>query len=92
MKISIPLIVPIATKFRRNGDLRTTSESSADALRECFDVETLGKHPHAVYLNGTEEQETNPEGDDEKKRETLWRNSVAYVELRKGETRLKDWS
>lgn len=85
-------MAPIATKLRRNGDLRTTRKSSADALRACFDVETLGEHPHAVYLNGTEEQETNPEADDEKKRETLWRDSVAYVELREGETALKDWS
>lgn len=92
IKIAIPLTAPMATKFQPNGNLRTTSKSSADALSACFDMETLGEHPKAVYLNGTEEQETNPEARDEKKRAMLWRDSVAYIKLKEGETALKDWS
>lgn len=92
MKVAIPLMAPIATMMQPNGDLRTTTKSATDAMRACFDTEILGDHPRALYLNGTEQQETSPEARDESKRAMLWRDSIAYVGLKDDETALKDLS
>ncbi len=43
--------------------LRTTSKSAADALRACFDTETLGERPRAMYLDGSEEKTAGAEGE-----------------------------
>ncbi|KAJ9133876.1 Protochlorophyllide reductase B, chloroplastic [Pleurostoma richardsiae] len=74
-----------------NGALRPTSKSAADALRACFDTKTLGEHPRALYLNGSQEGQTGKEARDVAKRMALWRDSVAYARLQDGETVLASW-
>lgn len=74
-----------------NGTMRSTNKSARDVLRALFDTKTLGEHPKALYLNGTDEQETGKEARDSAKRTMLWRDSVVYAKLQDGETNLANW-
>jgi hypothetical protein len=91
IKYGLVVLAPISEYFQPNGSYRTTSKSAADVLRACFDTETLGEHPQALYLNGTEEKETSAESRDPAKRKMLWTDSVRYVDLKEGETVLSGW-
>ncbi|KAF5504225.1 Short-chain dehydrogenase TIC 32 [Colletotrichum fructicola] len=44
-----------------------------------------------AYLDGTQPVEVSAEANDLEKRQILWRDSVGYVKLQKGETALADW-
>lgn len=44
-----------------------------------------------AYLDGTQPVEVSAEASDLEKRQILWRDSVGYVNLQKGETALADW-
>ncbi len=92
MKLIVPLLAPIAIRIQGNkSPLRTTSKSAADALRACFDTQTLGNRPRAVYLDGNEQKAASDEARDETKRTTLWRDSIVYAGLKEGDTILREW-
>lgn len=91
MKVALPIVAPIAQRFQANPPVRTPSKSAGDALRACFDTETLGQRPRALYLDGTAERMTSAEARDEAKRAMLWKDSAEYVQLREGDTVLRDW-
>ena len=46
-------IAVLTTAFLPNGNFRTLKKSAIDLLNASFEEETLGKHPKAVYLNGS---------------------------------------
>lgn len=89
---AVSLVAPVTTRLQGNKSmLRTTSKSAADALRACFDTETLGERPRAMYLDGSEEKTAGAEARDVKNREILWHDSIGYVELKEGDTALQYW-
>ena len=87
----IPLLAPIFLFFQPNGSLRTPAKSAADLLRASFDENTLGKHPKALYLNGSEVGAATPEAKDEKKQRELWEGSLRYAGIKEGDTVLRNW-
>ena len=87
-KIFLPLLAAVSSRMPSKGLYRTTKESAKDVLRAALDVATLGRHPKAVYVNGTEPSETSPESRDETKQAMLWRDSVKYTGLTADETAL----
>lgn len=80
-----PLAV-LTTAISPNGNFRTPSKSAKDLLNASFDEETLGKHPKAVYLNGSAKFEPSKETRDETKQKQLWVESVKLSGLREDET------
>ena len=58
---------PILNWIWPNGYFRTRVKSARDLLMASFDEDRLGKHPGAVYLNGSELAGTSPETKDEAK-------------------------
>jgi len=91
MKVALPMLAPLVSRLQANPVLRTTSKSAEDALRACFDTETLGERPRALYLDGTVERETGAEARDQVKRTRLWKDSTEYAQLHDGDTILKHW-
>ncbi len=88
------LLLPICfigSLLWENGRFRTTA-SVGRALVWCsWDMNTLGKSPKALYLNGMEISLSSKETYDEVKQERLWRESAETVALKEGETTLKGW-
>ena len=83
------LIAPLAvvtTAFSPNGNFRTVNKSAKDLLNASFEEETLGKHPKAIYLNGSAEAEPSKEARDTIKQKQLWIESVKLSGLREDET------
>jgi hypothetical protein len=74
-----------------NGFLRTTKKSGGDVLKACFDEETLGEYPKAVYLDGTRRVESSKESTDVEKQKTLWADSLKLAAIRDGDTVLKNY-
>tara|TARA_R110002060_G_scaffold53400_11_gene64033 strand:+ start:593 stop:919 length:327 start_codon:yes stop_codon:yes gene_type:complete len=75
-----------------NGALRSPKKSGGDLLRASFDVEELGEHPKAVYLNGSELKHSGKEANDEKKQQKLWVESLRLAGIQEGDTVLKGWN
>ncbi|KAI1106422.1 NAD(P)-binding protein [Jackrogersella minutella] len=85
-------IAPLLGWFNPNGDLRTTWKSAGDVVRACFDTDGgLGERPNGVYLNGSAISDAGPEARDEAKSRRLWRDSLGYAGVEKGDTVLVDW-
>ena len=88
----IPALAPIMVWMQPNGSLRTPAKSAADLLRASFDESApLGKHPKALYLNGSEVGPVAIEAKDEKKQRELWEGSLQYAGIKEGDTILKSW-
>lgn len=75
----------VTTALSPNGNIRTPSKSAKDLLNASFDEGTLGKHPKAVYLNGSARFEPSKETRDETKQKQLWMESVKLSGLREDE-------
>jgi hypothetical protein len=87
----VAYLAPLLTWLFPNGDYRTPSRSASDVLRACFDTDELGERPKEMYLNGRVIKEPSIEARDAKNRAMVWKDSVAYVQLKKGDTVLADW-
>ena len=87
----IPVLAPIVILLQPNGSLRTPAKSAADLLQACFNEKELGKHPKALYLNGSEVGSVTPEAKDEKKQRELWEGSLRHAGIKEGDTTLKNW-
>ncbi|CZS97695.1 related to dehydrogenase/reductase [Rhynchosporium agropyri] len=87
----IPLFQHVAVWLSPNGFLRPTWKSAQDLMLASFDENYLGKHPKAVYLNGSVNAESSAESRDEEKQKQLWTESVKLAMIRDGETALKNW-
>lgn len=51
----------------------------------------LGPFPKALYVDGTKPLEPSAESMDAQKRDLVWKETVHYAQLKKGETILADW-
>ena len=72
--VLLGMMAPLAmatTAFSPNGNFRTKKNSAKDLLNASFDEEALGKHPKAVYLNGSAKFEPSKETRDETKQSQL---------------------
>jgi len=88
------IIVPlqwVLVYFFPNGQLRTASKVGRDLLFACFDEKIIGKHPGAVYLDGTRVSMTSVESKDQKKQMALWEGSLKLAGIKEGDTALKCW-
>lgn len=88
----MPLIARLAVWLNPNGPIRTIDRATADILAAAlgFD-EPVGESPKAMYLYGSRVEEMTAEAQNEKKRQLLWKDTLRYTGLRKGETGLKNW-
>ena len=83
--VMAPLAV-VTTTLSPNGNFRTPKKSAKDLLNANFEEETLGRHPRAVYLNGSARIEPGKEARDETKQKQLWLESVKLASLKEDET------
>jgi hypothetical protein len=91
MKWILPSLAPILVYLQPNGSLRTPAKSAADLLRASFDEKALGKHPKALYLNGSEVGAVTAEAKEEKKQRELWEGSLQFAGIKEGDTALRNW-
>lgn len=84
-------MISIVTWFRPNGDYRTPWKSAGDLLFASFDEKHIGKHPRALFLNGTAKAESGVEARNEHYQKELWKASVPMAHLEKGDTVLENW-
>ncbi|KAI3323797.1 NAD(P)-binding protein [Xylariaceae sp. AK1471] len=84
-------LMPIASWLSPNGSYRTTSQSANDVLNAAFDTETLGERPNGIYINGAVIGDVGPEAKDAAKCEKLWKDSLGYAQIHKGDTVLTAW-
>jgi hypothetical protein len=92
MKLLMPILNPISVYLWPNGFLRTTTKSASDVLRAALDTENLGDQPKGYYLNGTDPWPTSKEAQDNKKREALWKDSIAFANVTERDTVLVELS
>ncbi|TVY39477.1 Protochlorophyllide reductase A-like protein [Lachnellula subtilissima] len=86
------VILPLVTFFMPDGPIHTTQKSASHILQAAFDSnQVLGQSPKDVYLNGVDSSETSDESRDVRKRDLVWKESVRYTGLKKGETVLQKW-
>ncbi|KAJ4385378.1 hypothetical protein N0V93_009805 [Gnomoniopsis smithogilvyi] len=90
--IIVPLIARIAVWLNPNGPIRTIDRGTADILAAAlgFD-EPIWESPKAMYFYGSRVEEMTAEAMDEKKRQLLWKDTLGYTNLKKGETVLANW-
>ncbi|KAJ7891013.1 hypothetical protein B0H14DRAFT_2689320, partial [Mycena olivaceomarginata] len=65
-------------------------KSAGDVVRAAFG-DFGEERPDGWYFDGSKKAEMSAEARDEQKQEMLWRDTVGYVRLRRGETMLGDW-
>ncbi|KAI1759916.1 hypothetical protein GGR53DRAFT_511933 [Hypoxylon sp. FL1150] len=87
-KIIMPLFAGVSVWLSPNGPLRTPRKSAGDVLGAIF-YSSLGK---GAYLNGSEKADMSAEARDTVKQGLLWRETLDYVQLKAGESALKDWA
>lgn len=87
----LPQLQDIIVYFAPQGFFRSPKKSAGDVLRACFDEETLGEHPKAVFLDERETVETSKESQDVKKQKSLWADNLKLAAIQDGDTVLKDW-
>lgn len=84
-------VVSVVSSLSSSSSVRTPSRSASHVLRAALDTETLGTHPRALYLNGTQPWESSAEAKDAAKGQMLWKDSVRYTKLEAGQTVLAAW-
>jgi hypothetical protein len=71
----------IAVLLWPNGLRRTPAKVGRDTIYACFDAQTLGEHPNALYLDGTRVGRSGEETYDEEKWGRLWESGLKSVGL-----------
>jgi NAD(P)-dependent dehydrogenase (short-subunit alcohol dehydrogenase family) len=75
---------------KANGMFRAPSKSAVDVLRAAFDTEELGDYPNGLYMDGSSKSEVGAEVKDREKTAQLWRDSLGYAGVQKGDTILAE--
>ena len=79
-------ITPLLTYLFPNGYFRSSSKSAKDVLEASFNESEYGKHPKALYLNGSAKVQSSAETRDEEKQKQLWRQSVEMTGLKQSDS------
>jgi|SRR5450432_423323 hypothetical protein len=87
----VPALQGISVMVAPNGPMRPTSKSAEDVLRACFDTESLGEHPKALFLDGSAISDSSKESHDVAKQKMLWTDSLKLAGIKEGDTVLKEW-
>ncbi|KAI0100868.1 hypothetical protein GGR51DRAFT_531244 [Nemania sp. FL0031] len=87
-QLILPLVARIMTLISPNGSIRTATKSSADVIAAAFTVE----HAKGLYLDGQKQAQMSAEARDPEKQRLLWQDTVAYTQLKEGETMLAHWT
>jgi hypothetical protein len=92
-QILVRALGAIMVRLSPNGTWRTVGKSAGDVIAAAFDSSPppLSERPKGLYLNGSGVGKYNPEANDPVKGKVVWRGSVRYSGLKKGETLLEDW-
>ncbi|USW53358.1 Putative NAD(P)-binding domain superfamily [Septoria linicola] len=90
MKYMVPPITWIAQIFQPNGLLRTPYKSGSGLLHATLDEASIGKHPKALYLDGTALAQPCAEAQDQSKQRRLWDCSLRLARVRKEDALLND--
>ncbi|KAI1119383.1 putative short-chain dehydrogenase [Nemania sp. NC0429] len=86
------IIFPLIVKLSPNGAVRTPERSATDVLAAAFESgEALGEHPKAKHFDGRTPLDPSAESKDPKKRDLVWKASLAYTNFEEGETILENW-
>ncbi|KAL8824249.1 MAG: hypothetical protein Q9191_005187 [Dirinaria sp. TL-2023a] len=84
-------VISIVTWLRPNGDYRTPWKSAGDLLNASFNETDYGKHPQALYLNGSAKAKAGAEARNEQYQKEMWKASVRMARLEEGDTVLENW-
>lgn len=84
-------VISIVTWLRPNGDYRTAWKSAGDLLNASFNEKDYGKHPQALYLNGSAKAEAGAEARNEQYQKEIWKASIGMARLKEGDTVLENW-
>lgn len=91
-QLLLPLLALLSVWVAPNGPLRTTKKSARDVVAAAFDTGPgLSERPKGAYMNGSSPVSMSAEAKDQEKQRRLWRDTIRYVQLRKGETMLRNW-
>lgn len=77
------IIFPLVAWLNPDGTVRTTQKSASHVLQAAFDACPGRK---GQYYNGTVALQPSAESRDPRKREMVWRESIRYAHLERGET------
>lgn len=90
----LPVLGPVWTWMWPNGAFRTLQKSARDVLSAALDCgpPPLSDRPKGLFLNGSELGEYNTEAKDPEKGEIVWKGSVRFANLERGETLLENWT
>ncbi|KAL9083519.1 MAG: hypothetical protein Q9165_008500 [Trypethelium subeluteriae] len=87
------VVTQVAGRVSPNGMIRLPHKSAGDVLAAALGTDSpIGECPKGLYFNGAEPKEVGGEAKDAKKRESVWKASVQYADLKKGESLLVDWA
>lgn len=91
-QVVLPLITVFWGWLWPNGAFRTLEKSARDILAAVVACgpPPLSEHPKGLFLNGSVQGEYNTEALDPKKRDVVWRGSIRFAKLVRGETLLQD--
>lgn len=84
-------VIAVVTWLNPNGDYRTVWKSAGDLLNASFNEKDYGKHPQALYLNGSAKAEAGVEARNEQYQKEIWTASVGMARLKEGDTVLESW-
>jgi hypothetical protein len=89
----LPALAVVLVYFYPNGPLRPVKKSARDIIAAALEngPPPLSAKPKGLYLNGSELGTRNQEAKDPVKAAMLWRDTVRYTQLAKGETCLENW-
>jgi len=82
-------VISLVTWLQPNGSYRSPWKSAGDLLAASFNEKDYGKHPQALYLDGSRKAEAGPEAMDEEKQKMLWAASVKMAGVKYCDTVLE---
>ncbi|KAI1078089.1 NAD(P)-binding protein [Whalleya microplaca] len=91
-RIIMPWVAGALSWLRPSGMFRTPTRSAQDVVEVMFNETLLGDiKPKGLYMKGATQAEVSTEARDKGKRQMVWRDSVAYANLKEGDTVLLNW-
>lgn len=87
------IVTQVAGRIWPNGTIHLPHKSASDVLSAALGTDSpMSERPKGLYFNGAEPKEIGVEAKDPEKRASVWKASIRYAKLKKGETCLADWA
>lgn len=84
-------LIDIISWLNPNGSYRSSWTSAGALLNASFNEKDLGKHPQALYLDGTREGRAGKEAMNEQRQRELWEASLEMAAIKNEDTVLEKW-